>query len=114
MLRLALSLLFRPETAGAVILPNRTIFMGTGVRCGGGQCSLTIIIMKVVYFLVSSAIIVSVILFLIGAFYTVLYAGKEDKVKTGKDIMIGSLIGLAIIYGSYAILRTLFYMLAIQ
>lgn len=112
MLRLVFPLILQPEAAEA--LTARSIILATGIRCGADQCSLTIIIMKVIAFLASTAVIVCTVLFLIGAFYVVLFAGKEERVKTGKDLMIGSLVGLAIIMGAYAIVRTFLYTLALS
>lgn len=110
MLRLVLALL---SPAARAYQPGSMI-LNTGLVCGQSQCSLTLIIIKIVEFLVTTATVVFTVLFLVGAFYMVLYAGKEDKVKAGKDIMIRSLIGLAIVQGSYAIVRTFLYTLALS
>ncbi|MBI3331619.1 hypothetical protein HYZ99_01525 [Candidatus Peregrinibacteria bacterium] len=51
------------------------------------------------------------VLFLIGAFLMVISRGKDDQLQKGKDLMIQSLIGLAVVLGAYAIIRTLFAVL---
>lgn len=49
---------------------------------------------------------VTTALFLIGALYVVIARGQPDKMEKGKKLMIESLIGMAIVLGAYAILRT--------
>jgi hypothetical protein len=61
--------------------------------------------------LVLLMIVLCTILFLVGALLLILSRGKEDQVSRGKNLMIGSLIGLAIVLGSYAIISTFLYFL---
>lgn len=49
---------------------------------------------------------VTTALFLVGALYVVIARGQPDKMEKGKKLMIESLIGMAIVLGAYAILRT--------
>lgn len=51
------------------------------------------------------------ILFLIGALLMVISRGKDDQLQKGKDLMIQSMIGLAVTLSAYAIIRTLFSVL---
>lgn len=51
------------------------------------------------------------IFFLVGAYYLVVSGGNETRVGKGKDLMIGSLIGLAVALAAYAIIRTVFYVI---
>ncbi|TSC59169.1 MAG: hypothetical protein Greene041619_5 [Candidatus Peregrinibacteria bacterium Greene0416_19] len=87
--------------AQALALQQRGLVLLTGVRA-----TLPRIIERITVLAVASATFVCTAIFLYGAFHYVAYANKEDQVKTGKDIMIGSLVGLAVIYGAYGILRT--------
>ncbi|SRR3989339_751852 len=50
-------------------------------------------------------------MFLIGAFVTVAGAGKEEHAKRGKTIMVGSLIGLAIVLLSYTIIKAIYFVI---
>ena len=51
--------------------------------------------------------------FLLGAFWMVIFAGKEDEVKRGKTMMVKSLIGMSIALMALSILNTVFYVLGI-
>ncbi|OGJ59240.1 hypothetical protein A2635_03765 [Candidatus Peribacteria bacterium RIFCSPHIGHO2_01_FULL_51_9] len=62
-------------------------------------------------FLTGIAIVVCGAIFLVGALFVVLSRGKDDQVQKGKDLMIGSLIGLAVIVAAYAIVGTTFHFL---
>jgi len=66
---------------------------------------------NIVSFLSVTAVTVCTTLFLIGAFMMVFYAYDENQVKTGKDIMTYSLIGLVVILGSYGIMRTVLFLI---
>lgn len=68
------------------------------------------IMVAVVNFLAGSALAVCGALFFVGAVWMVAGAGKEDQRSKGKDIMIDSLKGLAIILGSYGILRSVLFL----
>lgn len=48
-------------------------------------------------------------LFLIGAFLYTASRGQDQWVQKGKDFMLGSVLGLMTVVGSYAILRTVYY-----
>ncbi len=58
--------------------------------------------------LVAAIVLLCITLFLLGAFVMVLSRGKEDQLQKGKDLMIWSLVGMAVVIGSYAIIRTLY------
>lgn len=64
-----------------------------------------------VNFLAGIAIVVCGAIFLVGTLFVVLSRGKDDQVQKGKDLMIGSLIGLAVIIAAYAIVGTTFHFL---
>ncbi len=48
----------------------------------------------------------AVMVFIVGAFFFAISAGDEQRKSMGKDMMIYSLIGLAIVIGAEAILKT--------
>lgn len=94
-------LMVLPELAAA----QRSIVVNTGIRA-----SIPQIMTKIVSFLAVTSVMFTITLFLIGAFKMVMYGYNENKLKEGKDLMIGSLIGLCVILGSYGILRTVLYL----
>ncbi|MFA6039582.1 MAG: hypothetical protein WCV62_04765 [Candidatus Peribacteraceae bacterium] len=53
----------------------------------------------------------TVTLFLIGAFMTVAGAGKEEWSKKGKQVMVGSLIGMAVVLLAAVIIKFIFYVI---
>ncbi len=87
-------------------LADRFIIVGTGIRIGFTQA-----LGNLMGFLVTTMSGLAVCLFLVGALLMVASRGQEDQMKRGKDIMIGSLIGLAVVLGSYAIYRTVLYLI---
>ena len=97
---LAVGLLLSP-----VAFAQRTITLGLGVNSSFGEA-----IGNLIRFLAVVSIPVCTALFMLGAYLMVLSRGKEDQMKRGKDLMIGSLEGLAIILGSYGILRAFLYL----
>ena len=50
-------------------------------------------------------------LFLVGAFWKVINANKEERAKQGTTIMTNAVVGLGIVLLSYAIIRTVFYII---
>ena len=85
---------------------HRTIVLTTGIRI-----SFASALDNLVTFLAVSAGAVAICVFLIGAFYVVSSSVHAEGMETGKKMMKNSLMGLAIILGSFAILRTVFYLL---
>ena len=77
----------------------------------GANTTFDQLLSNVTGFLAGTIVTLCIATFLIGAFFLVISRGKQDQVERGKNLMIGSLIGLAIVLGSYAILRTAFYIL---
>ncbi|MBI4129173.1 hypothetical protein HY464_00600 [Candidatus Peregrinibacteria bacterium] len=49
------------------------------------------------------------VIFAVGALFMILGAGKEDMLQKGKTMMIGGIVGLAVVIGGPAILRTFFW-----
>ena len=48
---------------------------------------------------------------MVAALVFIVSRGKDDMVQWGKDLMTGSLMGLVVALGSYAMLRTVYYFL---
>lgn len=61
---------------------------------------------NVVNFLAASIGFLSVACFIYGAFLMTASGIEEDWRNKGKDIMIGSIVGMVIVLGAYALLRT--------
>ncbi len=66
---------------------------------------------RAITFLAATITTVASVMFLIGAFMIVLSGAKEDYKQKGKDLMIGSLMGIAVVLGAYAIWRTVLYII---
>lgn len=49
------------------------------------------------------------LVFVVGALFMIFGAGKEDMFQKGKTMMMGAIIGLAVVISSYAMLRTFFW-----
>lgn len=47
----------------------------------------------------------------VGGFYWIFSAGNEERVKTGKDIILWTVVGIIIVFSSYAILSFVFKIL---
>ncbi|MEK7591060.1 MAG: hypothetical protein AAB489_02525 [Patescibacteria group bacterium] len=99
-----LGLALAPIRASALAVRTLTVDLGSGL-------SLLGVVGNVVEMLALTAIIFTTVLFLIGAFMMILSRGKDDQLSKGKDLMIQSLIGLAVVGGAYALIRTLFWLI---
>ncbi len=98
-----------PRVSAAVsssTLEERSVTLTTGVRIAWTQ-----VFMNITGFLAATALGLCSLIFLIGAAQLTMARGDQGKVDNGKKAMIGALIGLAIIMGSYGILRTFIYFL---
>ena len=90
----------------ALALEQRSVVLTTGVRIPwiAAMSNLT-------GFVAVSAVGVCTLAFLYGAGQLVLSRGNQTEVDNGKKAMIHALIGLAIVLGSYGIIRTVLYFL---
>lgn len=77
----------------------------------GTSASFSQVAANFVNFLAGIAVVVCGAVFLVGTLFVVLSRGKDDQVQKGKDLMLGSLIGLAVIVAAYAIVGTTFHFL---
>lgn len=49
----------------------------------------------------------ALLMFVFGGVYWIISAGSQDKVEKGKKIMVGALIGIAIIFGAFLMIKVL-------
>lgn len=94
-----------PEAVQAYSTAPFTIVIGTP------NLTPQTVLQNVVNFLLGMSGFVCITVFMLGAFYMVFSRGKEDLLQKGKDLMIGAVVGLAVILGAYGIIRTFFYVL---
>lgn len=80
------------------------------VNLGSNQ-QLSEIVGNAIEMLALTIIAFTTILFLAGAFMMVISRGKDDLLSKGKDLMIQSLIGMAVVGAAYALIRTLFWLI---
>ncbi|MFA6523880.1 MAG: hypothetical protein WCS85_05965 [Candidatus Peribacteraceae bacterium] len=73
--------------------------------------SLPKIFGNLVVALVGIATPLMITIFLYGAFLTVMMAHSEEQAKKGKTIMINAIFGLAVVAGSYGMIRMLFFVI---
>lgn len=66
------------------------------------------IITRIVSFLWGVIVAFCTVIFALGALFIILGAGKEDMLQKGKTMMIGGIVGLAVVIGGPAMLRTFF------
>ncbi len=86
-------------------LMQRSVVMTTGIRITVEQA-----LANITGFLAFSIVGISIILFLTGSFMMVISHGQTDLLDKGKKTMKTALIGLSIVLGSYAILRTVLFL----
>lgn len=97
-------ILLMPETVQAYTTQPFGMVIGTNLNP-------TQVLTNIARFLMAMGGFVCITVFMLGAFYMVFSRGKEDLLQKGKDLMIGAVVGLAVILGAYGIIRTFFYVL---
>ena len=78
---------------------------------GGTAYAFWTIIGRIIQYLTGAIGAVAVTMFVVGALLVTLSGVKEDLRQKGKDLMIGSVLSLAIVLGAYALLRMVEYFL---
>lgn len=66
---------------------------------------------RVIVYLSGAISTIAVVMFVIGALMITVSGVKEDYRQTGKNLMIGAVLSLAVVLGAYALLRTVDYFL---
>lgn len=88
------------------VFAQRTLNVDIGTQLGIWE-----IFNRIVMYASASIVVIAGAVFLVGAFLVVLSGAKENFKEQGKDLMIGSLIGMGVVLGAYAILRTVSFFL---
>jgi hypothetical protein len=76
---------------------------------GFGDRDVVDIVDNIFHALKITIIPVATTIFIAGAFFFVIYFGNEEQKSRGKNLMIGSLIGVAVVFGAQAILNFVMY-----
>lgn len=74
---------------------------------GGGKYEFWPIIGRIIAYLTGAIGAIAITMFVVGALFVTLSGVKEEWRQKGKDLMIGSILSLAVVLGAYAILRML-------
>ena len=72
-----------------------------------GLCDLVQFIVDATQFLAGGVAAFALLFFIIGGFYWIFSAGNEQRVATGKKIMIGSITGVVIVFLAWIIVNTI-------
>ncbi len=94
--------------ADAAILEKGLISEVTNCGANGEQCSLNAFLrlgLSVSQYILGIVGALTLLMFIVGGVVLMLSGGSADKVKKGKDILIGSVIGLVIVFSSYLIIQ---------
>jgi len=70
-----------------------------------GITDVNALIARIINFVLSLVGSVSLLMFVYGGLTWMTSAGKSDQVKKGKDIIVWSIIGLAIVFSSYILVK---------
>lgn len=77
----------------------------------GSQMTLWELAQSIIDFATGAIISIATVMFLVGAFMIVLTGVQEEYKQKGKNMIIGSLISIAVVLGAYAIFRmTVFFL----
>jgi large-conductance mechanosensitive channel len=103
----SLFLLLAARATNALALQQRILSVDTGFKA----ITFPRLITNIINFLVGAIAIFCLTLFLVGAYHMVVAGENETRLGKGKDLMLGSLIGLAVGLSAYAVVRTVFYII---
>jgi len=62
---------------------------------------------RLIFSFMAVAGVLAMIMFLIGGFQWMTAAGNAERVKKGRDTLMWAVLGLVVIFSSYAVLRTI-------
>jgi len=96
---------FLPLVALGAILDDSIIAEASCLK--GGTCSLNTFIklaISVANFILGIVGALTLLMFVYGGFMWILSGGSSERVKKGKDIIVGSIVGLLIVFSSYMII----------
>jgi hypothetical protein len=103
--------LFPPVAFAAGILPTPTGSLGKGVTCKSSNCGnyslndMLSLMVNISNWILGCVGAVALLFFIYGGFVFILSGGSEEKVKEGKQILLNAIIGLAVVFASYLIIR---------
>ena len=66
---------------------------------------------NIILFMAGAIPAIATAMFVVGAFMVTISGIKEEYRQTGKNLMIGSVMSLAVVLGAYALLRTVDFFL---
>lgn len=102
---LALGVGFKAQAAIGPLLPDSLIYEAA---CPGNQCSLNtflkvgINLANIILGLVGA---LALLMFVYGGVVWLLSGGSSEQVTKGKEIILGSVVGILIVFGSYTIIQ---------
>ncbi len=88
----------------SVLAQGRTLSLGMGTSRNVSQ-----VLVAIINYMAGAIVFLATAMFIVGAFFITFSRGEADAVTKGKNFMINGIIGMAVVLGSYAILRTVFY-----
>ncbi|MBU1037107.1 pilin [Patescibacteria group bacterium] len=93
-----------------LVYAQNTNESGTYLENPLGSESLTAIDIyaRLIYAFMGFTGILALIMFILGGFQWMTAGGNAEKIKKGRDTLIWAVLGLVIIFASYAILRAVF------
>jgi hypothetical protein len=100
-----------------IVLPNTSLAITSildtksGIieraECSSGSCTLNTFVelgVRIAEYILGIVGALTLLMFIYGGFMWILSGGSSDKVQKGKDIIIGSVVGLVIVFSSYLII----------
>lgn len=77
----------------------------------GTASTFATLVTKITDFLTGLILFVCGVVFVVGALFMVVGGVKEEQKQKGKDLMVSSLIGFAVVLAARAILNTIMFLL---
>lgn len=77
----------------------------------GSSITLTEVFSRTISFLAGAIPGIATAMFVVGAFMVTVSGVKEEYRQTGKNLMVGAVMSMAVVLGAYAILRTVDFFL---
>ena len=120
---LVLIFLLLPLVASAAPFPFLESLKGPLVSCtgdgGGGLptctslCDLLKTGQNIIYFMMALAVLaIAPVMIVIGGIMMLISAGSQTQVSSGRKMVTGAVIGIAIALGAFIIINTFFYFIA--
>ena len=103
-----LALAQTPPPAAPPATPDTTEVKSLPNPLGEGNTDLSLIIGRIIRGILSMLGVLALVMFIYGGILWMTSGGSEDKIRKGKDTIVWSILGLAIIFASYSILNFVF------